>query len=291
MPTALLVIDKPTAITSHDVVNRVRRITGERGVGHLGTLDPMATGVLPLLLGRYTRLAQFFTESSKAYEGEIRFGFATDTYDADGDPAGEVLSFEPTLDQLRALLPSGRIQQTPPIYSAKKIGGVAAYKLARQNKPVELKSVEVEIFRLEILEVTGDRARFVAEVSAGTYIRSLAHELGQALGCGAHLSSLRRTRAGQFDISQAITLDELADRVSKSPGTIDFGVHPRTVLPDMPSVTASPEAIAYIGNGRPVNLPEFSNAPLVKVFSGQTALFAIAERIAGTLFRPKVVLG
>ncbi len=213
MINAVLVLDKPAAFTSHDVVNRVRRLTGERSVGHLGTLDPMATGVLPLLLGRFTRLAQFFNDSSKTYEGEIRFGFATDTYDAEGEPAGPISDRYPTLGEIHSHLPAltGQILQLPPIYSAKKINGVAAYKLARKDKPVEMKPVQVHVHRFEIQSVCGDHARFIAEVSAGTYIRSLAHDLGQALGCGAHLSSLRRTQAGEFHISRAVTLDQLTN--------------------------------------------------------------------------------
>jgi tRNA pseudouridine55 synthase len=292
MINAVLVIDKPAGFTSHDVVNRVRRIMGERSVGHLGTLDPMATGVLPLVLGRFTRLAQFFQDSSKVYEGEIRFGFATDTYDAEGEPVGPVVTTGPTLEEVRRHLPTGRILQTPPAYSAKKINGVAAYKLARQDKPVEMKAVEVEIHRFEIQSVWGDRARFVAEVSAGTYIRSLAHDLGQALGCGAHLSELRRTRAGEFELSQAVTLDELANLPSiEIPSESSAWVHPRSILRGLPCVTGSPDVISYLGNGRAVNLPEFSDAPLVKVFANQTDLFAIVQRVAGTLFRPKVVIG
>jgi tRNA pseudouridine55 synthase len=211
MISAVLVLDKPANLTSHDVVHRVRRITGERSVGHLGTLDPMATGVLPLVLGRFTRLAQFFSDSSKVYEGEIRFGFATDTYDAEGELVGSVSNAQPSLSEIQHHLPAltGCIQQLPPAYSAKKIHGVPAYKLARRDRPVELKPVEVVVRRFEIQSVWGDRARFVAEVSAGTYIRSLAHDLGQALGCGAHLTQLRRTGAGEFTLSEAITLEEL----------------------------------------------------------------------------------
>jgi len=295
MINAVLVLDKPAAFTSHDVVNRVRRITGERSVGHLGTLDPMATGVLPLVLGRYTRLAQFFNDSVKVYEGEIRFGFSTDTYDAEGELVGPVSGAQPTLAEVQRHLPalSGRILQVPPAYSAKKIHGVAAYKLARKDQPVELMPVEVEVHRFEIHGVCGDRARFVAEVSAGTYVRSLAHDLGQALGCGAHLAELRRTRAGEFTLAQSITLDRLegyhaleADACGESPY-----VHPRRILAQMPNVTATPEGVAFLKHGRAVNLPEFTEAPLVKVFADQMHLIAIAQRIAGTLFQPKVVLG
>lgn len=323
MVNALLVLDKPAGITSHDVVNRVRRITGERSVGHLGTLDPMATGVLPLVLGRYTRLAQFFNDSVKVYEGEIRFGFATDTYDAEGEVLGPVSDARPTIEEIRRQLPAltGRILQLPPAYSAKKINGVAAYKLARKDKLVELKAVEVEVRRFEILSVAGDRAAFIAEVSAGTYIRSLAYSLGEALGCGAHLSELRRTRGGEFNLSQAVTLEELAayhagvaesgpnvklseyslsDAVNSEKCAGNVGIqadkacspylHPRTILASFPSVTASPQLVAAIRNGRSVNLPEFSDAPLVKVFANQNLLIAVAQRIAGTLFQPRVVL-
>jgi tRNA pseudouridine55 synthase len=218
MINAVLVVDKPANLTSHDVVNRVRRITGERSVGHLGTLDPMATGVLPLVLGRFTRLAQFFNDSSKVYEGEIRFGFATDTYDAEGTAVGAVCCVQPTLAEIHLQLPAltGRILQLPPAFSAKKINGVAAYKLARKEQPVEMRPVEVEVRRFEIQSVWGDRARFIAEVSAGTYIRSLAHDLGRALGCGAHLAQLRRTQAGQFDLSQAVNIELLENYHTKT---------------------------------------------------------------------------
>ncbi len=323
MINALLVLDKLAGCTSHDVVNRIRRITGERSVGHLGTLDPMATGVLPLVLGRYTRLAQFFNDSVKVYEGEIRFGFATDTYDAEGDTVGPISRAQPTLAEIHRHLPTfmGRILQLPPAYSAKKINGVAAYKLARKDKPVELKAVEVEVRRFEIASVCGDRARFVVEVSAGSYVRSLAHDLGQALGCGAHLSQLRRTRAGEFSLSQAASLESVAgyhaslvengpnptlsectlsDVVDKEKCTENASIagpkrsspylHPRQILVGFPSVTATPQVVGAIRNGCSINLPEFSEAPLVKVFANQTLLIAVAQRIAGTLFQPRVVL-
>ena len=153
----VIVINKPAGMTSHDVVNRVRRILGEKSIGHLGTLDPMATGVLPLVTGRLTRLAQFYTSSNKSYEGEIRFGFATDTYDAEGEQVGDACEVKVTLEQVRetALAFVGVIQQMPPSYSAKKIGGVPAYKLARKNKEVELKPVSVEVAEFEILRSRG----------------------------------------------------------------------------------------------------------------------------------------
>lgn len=286
----VIVIDKPSGMTSHDVVNRVRRLLGEKSVGHLGTLDPMATGVLPLVTGRMTRLAQFYTSSHKSYEGEIRFGISTTTYDADGDVVQErpfVLTLESVCDAAAEFV--GTIEQVPPPFSAKKIAGVPAYKLARKNKEVELKAVQVEVRRLEIVEFDGERARFACDVSSGTYVRSLAHELGERLGCGAHLSSLRRTVSGEFKVEDSVTLEALAEAMQRGEMEKLF-VHPRKLLPDFPSVMADEENVAKIRHGRAVNLPELSKAKLVKVFQGQSELIAIASRVAGTLFHPKVVL-
>lgn len=277
-------------MTSHDVVNRVRRILGEKSIGHLGTLDPMATGVLPLVTGRLTRLAQFYTSSNKSYEGEIRFGFATDTYDAEGEQVGEACEVKVTLEQVReaAMAFVGVIQQVPPSYSAKKIGGVPAYKLARKNKDVELKPVSVTVADLEVLDLEGDRARFRISVSSGTYVRSIAHELGQKLQVGAHLSALTRTQSGEFRIEDAVTLEELDAAVRQ--GTVEQRfVHLRRILPDFPCVTADEENAGKIRHGMSVNLPELSRAKLVKVFVNQTQMVAIASRVAGTLFHPKVV--
>jgi tRNA pseudouridine55 synthase len=294
----LLVLDKPAGMTSHDVVEIVRRATGERSIGHLGTLDPMATGVLPLLLGKYTRLAQFFGTAEKSYEGTIRFGFATDTFDAEGTPSAEPAPLTHSLDELRRLaLPfHGEMQQMPPIFSAKKISGVPAHKLARAGKPVEVKPARIFIHRFELLSLTGTsstqmEAQFEMQVSAGGYVRSVAHELGQLAGCGAHLSALRRTHAGAFSLCQAITLEELKS-LAANPAAIELRLpHPRTLLPEMPSVTVDDHTAGRLRNGMQVNLPDFSSAPLVKVFTSPTELLAIAKRIAGTLMQPIVVLG
>ncbi|HXY51258.1 MAG TPA: tRNA pseudouridine(55) synthase TruB [Terriglobales bacterium] len=286
----VLIIDKPAGLTSHDVVNRVRRVLGQKSVGHLGTLDPLATGVLPLVIGNLTRLAQFYLATEKSYEGEIRFGFATDTYDADGDPLGPVTRVEVSLEQVRALAAKfrGVIEQIPPPFSAKKIHGVPAYRLARKKKDVVLRPVKVEIKLFEILSCDGDRATFRANVTSGTYLRTVAHDLGRELGCGAHLASLRRTRVAEFDVSQAFTLERVAEAAT---GNLEeVFVHPRRLLPHMPSVTASDEAAALIRAGRALNLPEMSRARQVKVFYGQRELIAIATRVAGTLFHPGIVL-
>jgi tRNA pseudouridine55 synthase len=288
---AVLIIDKPSGLTSHDVVNRVRRILHERSVGHLGTLDPLATGVLPLVIGNLTRLAQFYTSSEKTYEGTIRFGFATDTYDSDGEPVSPAQAVNLSLEQVRELASrfQGVIEQMPPPFSAKKIQGVPAYKLARKHAEVPLKPVQVEIKQFEILRLEHDRATFRARVASGTYMRSVAHDMGQVAGCGAHLESLRRTAAGEFELADAHALEEL-DAAFKAGQAEDLFIHPRKLLPQFPAVTASEEMAARIRAGRPVNLPELSQARLVKVFAGQRELIAIATRVAGTLFHAKIVL-
>jgi tRNA pseudouridine55 synthase len=331
----VLIIDKPAGLTSHDVVNRARRILHERSIGHLGTLDPMATGVLPLVTGSLTRLAQFYTKSEKVYEGTIRFGFATDTYDAEGEPTSLVQEVSLRAEEVETLAARfrGIIEQTPPPFSAKKIRGVPAYKLARQQKEVVLNPVQVEIKEFEILALEADRVRFRARVASGTYMRSVAHEMGRELACGAHLQSLRRTSVAEFDLEDAHTLEQLAAAaeirlpreeprpggthdnsppvllagrresdeerpgepalsLSKgTPATLEnFFIHPRRLLPLFPSVTADEPTAARIRSGRTVNLPDLSRARQVKVFSGQRELIAIATRVAGTLFHPKLVL-
>src|SRR5215468_8256909 len=252
---AVLIIDKPAGMTSHDVVARVRRILGERSVGHLGTLDPMATGVLPLVMGSFTRLAQFYLSSEKTYEGTIRFGFSTETYDAEGEATSEPKHVEIRREEVDTVAGRfrGVILQTPPPFSAKKIKGVPAYKLARRQKEVRLEPVQVEIKEFEILATRADRANFRARVGSGTYMRSVAHDMGQALGCGAHLESLRRTSVAEFALAKAHTLEEI-EQARSTDGQHDgisghaegtrasvmetLLVHPRKLLPSFPSVMA-----------------------------------------------------
>jgi tRNA pseudouridine55 synthase len=335
---SVLIVDKPSGWTSHDVVARMRRILKERSIGHLGTLDPLATGVLPLVTGSFTRLAQFYLHAEKTYEGIIRFGFATNTYDSDGEPINPNVGTpapgcppaKPVLDlaTLQSLAAQflGPIEQIPPPFSAKKIAGVPAYKLARKDKEVILKPVQVEIKAFTITAIDSDRAHFHARVSSGTYMRSIAHEMGRSLGCGAHLASLRRTSVAEFTIAQAHTLEEIeltmkpchseavrrtgeesaqvwdghscpspltlaspSTTPSPQPAPALLSIHPRQLLPAMPSVTADEPSAARIRHGNSVNLPEMSRAPLVKVFANQNDLIAIAQRIAGTLFHPKIV--
>jgi tRNA pseudouridine55 synthase len=287
----LLIVDKPAGITSHDVVSIVRRATGEKSVGHLGTLDPMATGVLPLLLGKYTRLAQFFGQAEKYYTGTIRFGFATDTFDAEGESAGEPRPLTLSLEELQELAKQfrGELDQMPPVFSAKKINGVPAHKLARAGLEVPVKPARIFIHNFALTALEGDTASFEMHVSAGGYVRSVAHELGQLAGCGAHLSSLRRTQAGVFTLAQSLTVEDLK---TLSREEIEARLpHPQTLLPEMPSVIVDEQTAGKIHNGMQVNLPEFSSAPLVKAFATPREMLAITRRIAGTLMQPIVVLG
>lgn len=325
----VLIVNKPAGMTSHDVVARVRRILNEKSVGHLGTLDPSAIGVLPLVVGRFTRLAAFYTEAHKRYEGVIHFGQATDTYDAEGEPVGPRNPVHLSPDEIREAAARfvGTIQQTPPPFSAKKIAGVPAYKLARKKQEVELEAKTVEVKEFEILDFDGERTRFKAWVSSGTYIRSLAHELGRMLGPGAHLGELTRTAVREFRLQEAHSLEEIAEWASRirsditsdnkhyvksykdgvNLGPESLFLHPRLVLPEFPAITAPPEALVKIKHGAAVNLPYFPRRDVaryvsetlhatslppvyVRVFADQTRLVAIARQVAGTLFHPKVVL-
>jgi tRNA pseudouridine55 synthase len=286
-----MILDKPGGMTSHDVLKRLRRATGEASMGHLGTLDPMATGVLPVLAGKYTRLAQFFGPMAKTYVGSIRFGFATDTYDAEGKPLSPPRESAVTWGEVESAASHfrGQIEQTPPPFSAKKIAGKPAYVAARRGEEVDLKPVRLVVEEFVIREVEGGAAEFLIRISSGGYVRSVAHDLGQLLGCGAHLARLRRIQAGPFSIEQASTLDTLCAEAAA--GTVEQKLpHPRTLLPDLPATTADQWSSGRLRNGNPVNLPEFSTAPLVKIFQGQRELIAIGRRVAGTLFQPMVVL-
>ncbi|GGH11777.1 tRNA pseudouridine(55) synthase TruB [Silvibacterium dinghuense] len=287
----LFVIDKPGGMTSHDVVARVRRATGEKSIGHLGTLDPMATGVLPLLLGKYTRLAQFYGSHEKSYTGTIRFGFSTDTYDAEGQAASEPVPVAFSMNEVLAAAArfSGEMDQLPPPVSAKKIGGKPAYKIVREGGTPQLKTARVRIDEFAITSFEGDTAAFRMKISAGGYVRSVAHELGQVLGTGAHLASLRRVTSGPFCIEEALPLGEIENWARAGELTTRLP-HPRTLLPEIPNVTADAETIGRMRNGMQINLPEFTQVSLVKVFRGQSELAGIAKRIAGTLFQPTVVL-
>ena len=289
----LVIVDKPGRSTSHDVVNVWRRLSGSRRVGHLGTLDPMATGVLVLAVGTATRLAQFYAQQTKTYEGEIDLGLVSDTYDTDGEVQSTGVALPPLAEVIAALDRfRGRIQQTPPPFSAKKIHGVPAYKLARKNIEVELKTVEVEISELQVLEQAPGRIKIRVSCSAGTYVRSLAHDLGRTLGCGALLSGLRRLRSGDFEADHARSLDEL--RVLAAEGRLAECVIPaRTLLPQFPTAHVDSELEAQIRQGREFRTSPFvvkPGAPFVKAVSRSGDLIAIGELKIPNVYHPAIVL-
>src|SRR5271170_3712102 len=236
-----LVINKPQGKTSHDIVESVRRIAGFRQIGHLGTLDPLATGVLVLVLGRATRLARFYAGRRKRYTCAIRFGFATDSYDADGEAQGPDTA--PELDSAQLLLLAapfvGRIQQVPPAFSAKKIHGRPAHELARKKKVVVLEPAEVDVYEFRLTAVNGSIARFDVECGSGTYIRSLAHDLGQKHGSGAHLAEIVRTAVGEFTLDQAATLPDL-EQDARAGKITDRVIRLENLLPELPRATVLP---------------------------------------------------
>jgi tRNA pseudouridine55 synthase len=307
-----LVVNKPSGRTSHDVVDAVRRLLGFRQVGHLGTLDPLATGVLVLLLGRATRFAQFYSGRRKRYHSTFRFGFATDTYDSDGTALGPDTS--PSLDreQLEGLAQrfTGRFPQMPPAFSAKKIHGRPAHELARKNKPVELKPVDVEVFDFRLLEMAGSQARFAIECGPGTYVRSLAFDMGAQVGCGAHVSEITRTAVGEFTLDQAIALGDLEQAVQAGKAA-DWILPLGHLLCELPRVRVLPMverrvrngstfqvSVAQIEAGRvetpqgaPVQLDSSDWKPgRLRVFNQQDQLIAIAEAIVPRTYQPVLVL-
>lgn len=291
----VIVVAKPEGWTSHDVVAKMRGIAATRRVGHLGTLDPIATGVLPLMIGQATRLARFWEGSEKSYDAVVRFGFATSTYDRAGEPLGPAA--EPQLDPVRieACLATmrGEIEQTPPPVSAKKIGGVPAYKLARRNMPVDLAPVRVTVYELTLVSIDGPRARLRVRCSAGTYVRSMAHELGRMLGCGAHIESLVRTQSGPFCLGRAFTLDRLQQL--KEEGTLADALVPMPdLLPEFPGAVVDDVTAMSIRHGRDFHVSPFRispGSPHVKAISQDGRLIAIGRIAMPHVYHPVVVLG
>jgi tRNA pseudouridine55 synthase len=306
-----LVIDKPKGKTSHDVVDAVRHLAGFRQIGHLGTLDPLATGVLVLLLGRATRLVRFYAGRRKRYSAGFRFGFATDTYDSDGQPQGAdaALQLDAAVLEKLAAENTGRFEQTPPAFSAKKIQGRPAYELARKQKPVELKPVEVELFEYRLIGIEGSIARFVIECSSGTYIRSLAHDMGRKLGCGAHLCEITRTAVGEFSLEQAVKLEELAQAV-RAGKFADYVIKLENLLPSLPRINVLPVVEKRVRHGAKFNIqlaqlqPGHAELPpgatleldagqpqagRLRVFGQDNKLVAIAEAVVPRTYQPIVV--
>lgn len=290
----VIVVDKPEGLTSHDVVNRMRRLGNTRKVGHLGTLDPMATGVLPLVMGRATRLAQFFSSGEKTYDAKVQFGWATDTYDREGSAMSEPVSPHFTRAELEEVLGRfrGPILQTPPPFSAKKVAGTPAYRLARKHIAVELKPVEVTVFALDLVEFDGVTARICVRCSAGTYLRGIAHDVGQQLGCGAFLTALRRTASGEFTESHSRTLEALEELARA--GLLDQALIPSaSVLPEIPNATVDALTAGQIRHGKDFRLSPFverAGAKYVKALSVEGDLIAIGEVRMPNLYHPVLVL-
>ena len=318
----VLIVDKPPDITSHDVVAVVRRLLKIRQVGHFGTLDPFATGVLPISIGKATRFAQFYLKSRKAYEGTFSFRQSTDTFDATGAATSE--EREPALDAkiLEKVFAefTGRISQIPPAYSAKWVGGVRAYELARKSKPVKLEPVEVEIYALELLGVEGSQARFAVECSGGTYVRALANDMGQRIGLPSHLAGLRRVGVAEFKLENAVTLDQF-DRAVRDERVPEVMVRLGTLLPGFPELVVRGREEKNIRHGHSFELARVPSlyrlrdggvkdggpkdgearervassgsplpAPLLKVFNPERQLIAVAKHVGGAVYHPGLVL-
>ena len=289
-----IVIDKPEGWTSHDVVGKARRIVGMKKIGHLGTLDPIATGVLPLVIERATRLAQFYVRSDKIYESVVRFGWSTDTYDRAGEPSSEKREVRLDAGELERGLEKfrGELMQTPPPVSAKKVAGKRAYALARESAAAVLAPVKVHIYELTLMEVNGPDARLRAHCSGGTYMRSVAHDLGRLLGCGAHLHELRRTASGEFEIEQARTIAQL-ESLAADDRLVDAIVPAAKMLPGFPTVFVDELTAAQIRHGRDFPASPFRSQPAsrrVKAVTRQGELVAIGEAVLPNLYHPVVVL-
>ena len=305
----VLVIDKPAGPTSHDIVACVRRTLSLKKVGHLGTLDPLATGVLPLVVGRATRLASLLAGASKQYDAVIRLGLITDTYDITGTVVGGADAPRPdaTSAEIDGLQPSpetiahaaagfvGSYPQRPPPFSAKKIDGVRAYDLARRRQPVEVTPAQVTVEALTVLSIDGPRVRCRVVCSSGFYIRSLAHDLGDALGCGGCLETLRRERHGPFNLQAAVPLAQI---VEKSAWVATQFVPMGSLLPSIPAIVVSDQGARRAAHGNPLRVADMvpaaglplPNAGRVRVLDERGRLLAVADRRGDGTLRPKIVL-
>lgn len=294
----ILIIDKPAGITSHDVVSRVRRILKTKRVGHTGTLDPFATGVMAILVGKATRLAQFLDKDEKEYEAVVRFGFETDTGDVTGVRSAECRMRSEEIADILASADwdkvfsefRGEVDQVPPMYSAKKVAGKKLYESARKGQVVERKAIRVDIRELELLElrIPHSALRIRVVCSAGTYIRTLAEDIGNKLGTGAHLAELRRTRSGRFDLSQSETLDEFGSVEEAASCLLPVA----KAVEHLPSITMPDERIAATVNGLSSRIEtEFAQREQVRMLDADGRLLAVGVYDAAERsLRPKVVL-
>lgn len=279
----VLVVDKPKGITSFDVVRDVRRALKVKKVGHTGTLDPMATGVLPICIGDGTKIAQFITEATKAYDATVKLGATTDTLDAEG----KVLETRPVPTITRELLESafekfrGTISQVPPMYSAIKIGGKRLYELARAGEEVERQPREVTVFELTLRDFSADEFKLSVRCSKGFYVRTLAADLGEALGCGAHLSALRRTQSGPFVLAQSIPLTDV------KPDAVLVGLN--EALKDLPQLDVTEAEAQRVRHGGVVEVaPSLSG--VFRIIEPGGGLLAMADAVRGRLVYRRVLL-
>jgi tRNA pseudouridine55 synthase len=278
-----VLVDKPTGPTSHDVVDVVRHAYGTRRAGHAGTLDPFASGLLIVLVGRATRLSRYLVGLPKRYTGSIALGVETDTADHTGEVIGAGNGWRslPDADVMSAMEAlTGRLLQHPPAHSAKKLDGERAYRRARRGETVELEPREIDVRRFDMTARDADRVDFTADVSSGTYVRALARDLGRALGCGAHLAALRRTEVGSFSVDAAVAVEALRRQAPPLRP-------PREAVEHLPSLQLDAEHRDHVAHGRPVPAADAADDPIALVAGDE--LVAIAER-QGDVLKPRVVL-
>jgi tRNA pseudouridine55 synthase len=292
----ILVVDKPVGPTSHEVVACVRRAIGEPRVGHTGTLDPGASGVLPLVIGRATRLSRFLSAAGKEYEARLRLGAATDTGDAQGRMLGAPYDGPlPTAADIESALTAfrGTFRQQPPIVSAKKIEGERSYRLARRGTPAPRPApVDVTVQHLALIGVDGDSVQLRIECSAGFYVRSLAHDLGEQLGTGAHVSELRRTRSGDFTLATALGFERILEDPASVPAAL---IPPAAALPRLSTVQLTDEGARRAAHGRILGPDDLAAAPpgrvseWVRLLDVDGQLVGLARPVSGVL-HPSIVL-
>lgn len=293
----LIVLNKPKNITSHDAVDKIRALFNIKKVGHFGTLDPLAEGVLLIAVGKATKFFDFYIKKKKLYSGTIRFGCATTTYDSEGEPISEKKEIDLKKIDIEKILSAfrGKISQTPPIYSAKKVKGKPLYKYAREKEDVKIKPVNIEIFTLQGKILEKDSLWFETLTSSGTYIRSLAHDIGQKAGSGAYLEELKRLKIGEFDIRNSVTLEELEDEVEA--GNIAKVVGPiETLLPEFPKIIVSQGGRKAVLNGMPLEIKDIikilstEKSDYYRLFDEEGKLLTISQKDDKSMtFKPHIV--
>ncbi len=303
----IILVHKPPGITSHGVVEKIRKVLNEKKVGHYGTLDPMTTGLLVIALGKATRLFQFFSKENKVYKGQIRLGYSTNTYDSSGTKTSVEINNFPSrykiLEEMRKF--EGEILQVPPVFSAKKFRGKPLYALARKNKEVKLVPSKISIYFFYLKNYNPPIIDFEVKCSSGTYIRSLAHDIGQSLGCGAHISQLVRISSGNFNLKDSFQLEKIVE-LTLEEKTEEFILPLKTLLPEIPKVIVNDTGLSLVKNGNiifPENILKVSSLPLsiteskkekkyiYKIFSSDGSLLAFAKRInENNCFHPFLVI-